>query len=200
MNLLVIDTETGGVNASEHALLQVAAVVVSRENVNSEWVPVKDDPESEATFNHFIAPHTGLKLTEEALAINQLDYDWILNNGEEETEVIKRLVEFASQYRNDRLFPVLCGWNIHFDIAFLEAAFKRSVVPWPFTMISLDVGQRWRWDNIQLYDNYIFGGITEAANMLLGAPVKHDALADVRLTIDLLNVLAINNSQDVVVG
>ncbi|KKN55164.1 hypothetical protein LCGC14_0585360 [marine sediment metagenome] len=200
MNLLVIDTETGGINASEHALLQVAAIPVTRENVNAEWMPIKDDPVFDAEFNHFIAPHTGLKLTEEAFAINRLDYDWILNNGIEEAEVIKRLVEFASQYRNDRLFPVLCGWNLHFDIAFLEAAFKRSAIPWPFTAVSLDVSQRWRWDNIQLYDNYIFGGIAKAADVLLGKSVEHDALADVRLTIDLLNAFVRSEDQAVVVG
>ena len=200
MNLLVIDTETGGVDASEHALLQVAAMPITRENVNSLWVPVQDESESEATFNQFIAPHTGLKLTEEAFAVNRLDYDWILDNGMEEAEVISRLVEFASQYRNDRLFPVLCGWNIHFDIAFLEAAFKRSSIPWPFTMVSLDVAGRWRWENIQLYGNHIFGGITKAADVLLGKSVVHDALADVRLTIDLLNAFARSEDQTVVVG
>ncbi len=109
--LLVIDTETGGIDPCRHALLSVAAV---------------DSRDSEA-FTAIIRPHEDWIIEPEALAKNGFTLDFLKKNGRPEREAMQ---DFAL-WLNARRFSLLAGCNVTFDRDFLTRAFARHGISWP---------------------------------------------------------------------
>jgi DNA polymerase III alpha subunit (gram-positive type) len=185
MKIVIVDTETGGTNSNIHALLQLSAIVCSR-NEDGTFSEICD-------FNNFIRPteHFPLTLTEEALAINRIAISKLEEEGRDEEDVIKEFTSFCHPHRNNGNFPIFTGWNVNFDLDFVRAAYKRHSIPFPFYHIVMDVAERWRWEKIVVYGEPQFGGINQAAKQLTGKDnVTHDALDDVRVTLDILNWFA----------
>ena len=109
--LIVIDTETGGFDASKNALLSVAAV---------------DSSDNEA-FTAIIKPNPEWICEPEALAKNGFTLDFLEKNGRPERDVIQDL----ALWLGTRRFSVLAGCNVAFDRDFLRAAFERHALTWP---------------------------------------------------------------------
>ena len=109
--LLVIDTETGGFNPNDHALLSVAAV----------------DSTTGDAFTAIIRPSPEWICEPQALAKNGLTFDFLEKNGRPEREVIQDL----SLWMGERRFHILAGCNVGFDVLFLTAAFHRQGAAWP---------------------------------------------------------------------
>lgn len=184
MKIVIVDTETGGVDPKANALLQLSAIVCQR-NEDKTFVEI-------AEFDRFINPPEDypLSLTEEAIAINRISLEQI-EKGDEEEEVLNSFVSFCHPHRNNGYFPIFVGWNVNFDLEFVKAAFKRHSLPWPFYHIVLDVAERWRYENIVAFGSSQFGGISQAAKQLTGRDlITHNALDDVRVTLDILNWFA----------
>lgn len=185
MKIVIVDTETGGVDPKSNALLQLSAIICERQD-DKRFVEIAD-------FDRFIKPpeHFPLTLTEEAMTINRIPLEEIEKNGEDEEEVLKQFISFCHPHRNNGEFPIFTGWNVNFDIDFVKAAFKRYSLPWPFYHIVLDVAERWRYENIVVLASPQFGGISQAAKQLTGTDtITHNALDDVRVTLDILNWFA----------
>ena len=117
------------------------------------------------------------------MAVNHLNLDTLMAVGLPEKEAI---LKFAELVRGSQ---VILGWNINFDERFLRAAYKRSGIPWTLGHRFLDVQSVWSYVNVVGNNRAEFGGITEAAKLLLKQPVEHNALADAKLTLDLLRAL-----------
>lgn len=109
--LLVIDTETGGFDPNQHALLSVAAV---------------DTVDGEA-FTAMIRPSPEWICDPQALARNGFTLDFLEKNGRPEREVIQDF----SLWLGERRFHILAGCNVAFDVLFLSAAFHRQGITWP---------------------------------------------------------------------
>lgn len=109
--LLVIDTETGGLDPERHALLSVAAV----------------DSTTEECFVEIIAPDPEWIVEHAALEKNGLSLDFLKKNGRPEREVMQDL----SLWLAARRFSLLAGCNVAFDRDFLRAAFRRHGLTWP---------------------------------------------------------------------
>lgn len=117
--LVVVDTETGGLDPHRHALLSVAAV----------------DSETGDVWEALIKPAEGLTVESDAMAINGLDLAELRKNGMEEREAMMSLWCW-SRRRKDAIFA---GCSPEFDANFLRAAFARAKVGWPFTHRTLDL-------------------------------------------------------------
>lgn len=178
MHILIVDTETGGVDSSTDALLTIGALAIRR-TIGGEFVV-------ENEFDTVINPPENLKINSTALAKNKLEMSKIRSEGLDEREALAGFIRMAQRYRNKGKFPVLAGWNIHFDEAFLKAAFERQGIAWPFYFITFDVAFYWKHYNLFEKGYPQFGGIEKAAREILDKSVPHDALGDVKITYELL--------------
>jgi DNA polymerase III epsilon subunit-like protein len=106
--LLVIDTETGGLDASKHAIISLAAVVYN------------DGPE--ATFHRYIKDAEGLT-TEEAFRTNQIPSLVVHEEGKDPWTVVQELHYFLAKNQMD-VRITLAGHNLPFDIAFLQRLYR----------------------------------------------------------------------------
>lgn len=109
--LLILDTETGGFDPLQHALLSVAAV---------------DSTDGEA-FTAMIRPSPEWICDPAALAKNGFTLDFLEKNGRPEREVMQDLVLWLSARR----WHIVAGCNVAFDLLFLTAAFHRHGLAWP---------------------------------------------------------------------
>lgn len=116
---VVVDVETGGVNAQKDALLEIAAVTL---DIDSNGLI---SPKETHAFN--IIPFEGGNLSPEALKINQIDPYHPFRFAIDESEALQKL--FAAIDAELKTFncqrALLVGHNATFDLSFLQAAVKR---------------------------------------------------------------------------
>ena len=125
--LLVLDTETGGLDPERHALLSVAAV---------------DSQDNEA-FTAIIRPHADWLVEPEALEKNGFTLDFLEKNGRPEREVLQDL----NLWLRSRRGTLLAGQNIAFDRDFLKAGFARHGLTWPMgRMVDLQAAAWFAWE------------------------------------------------------
>lgn len=170
-HLLVVDTETGGLNAGKNSLLSVAAV----------------DSATGEEFHAVIRPERGLVTEQQALDVNGFELEWLDQNGIPEQDAMGDLCLWLGARRDG----VIAGCNVAFDVDFIKAAFARHETPWPLSHRTLDLrGPAWcAWEV----------GAIELAQTKLGQPrldldaiakplglgrvqPKHDALEDAQIT------------------
>ncbi len=130
MRLLVIDTETGGLDATVCSILSAAGVIVDTETRDLEVL-----------FDYpLIAeqPRDRIRATEEALAINGIDLDEVRQKGIPAglvTHGINRVVEHA--FGDEK--PVLVGHNVAFDVTFLKRLYQHGAGEvYPFSHRTID--------------------------------------------------------------
>jgi DNA polymerase III epsilon subunit-like protein len=177
-HLLVVDTETGGLDAEKHALLSVAVV---------------DSVDGEA-FHAVIRPDRNLITDAQALEVNGFTMEYLDGHGVPERDAMGDLCLWLGSRRDG----VLAGCNVPFDAAFLRAAFLRHETPWPLSHRMLDLrGPAWAaWEV----------GALELSQTKLGQPrldldaiakacglgrtnETHDALEDALLTLGCFQAL-----------
>ncbi len=179
MLFLVLDVETGGVESETDALLSIAAVACVRK--------IDGNIEELDEMSVIINPPKNLLIKEQALAKNKLNVATLRANGLSEVEALSQLLKLGSRHRNGKSFPLIVGWNIHFDLAFLQKAFKRNDLGWPFPQFnSFDVSMYWKHYNLWQLGQVGFRGIEAASRELLGTTIEHEAMSDVKVTIRLL--------------
>ena len=115
---VVIDCETGGVNAQTDALLEIACCCIIFEN--NQLVPAEN-------LHYHVTPFPGSVITAEALSVNQIRPDHPFRFALSEHECLKdmsfKIKEACQKYHCRR--AILVGHNAHFDLAFLLAAYQR---------------------------------------------------------------------------
>jgi DNA polymerase III epsilon subunit-like protein len=107
--LLVIDTETGGLDPAKYSILSLGAVV---------WREGK----LEDQFEVFVAEPQPV-FEAEAMSVNRIDVDWLRLNGVDPKEAIERFHLFLR--KNFGTFPPterisIAGHNVNFDVGFLK--------------------------------------------------------------------------------
>lgn len=107
---LIIDTETGGENATDYSLLSLAAVVWQRGEIieGKEW---------------FICEQPEPIVRQTALDVNHIDYNWILENGLPPVQAFAEFEAFLTKHFSGLHFNNairLMGHNLPFDISFLK--------------------------------------------------------------------------------
>lgn len=178
MNLLMIDTETTGIDPLKHRVLTLGSISVNYDDAHR--LNVCGEQEWKITLE----PNTPVSL--EAIAVNKIDLAEHNAIALPEIEVIRDFVRFSSRFMNGKQFPVLLGWNLAFDVSFLKAAFARNGLHWPFYFIDFDVSSLWKMQKLFGENEPAFGGLKDAARVLLQKSVAHGALADAKLQLEVL--------------
>lgn len=111
--LLVVDTETGGVDPLSHSLLSLGAVVWNGGTLGAQFeVLVAEEP---------------LLVTDRALEINNIIPDQHAQVGLAPVLAVQLFLSFLTEHFNDELGQnkkiVLCGHNVGFDVGFLKRLF-----------------------------------------------------------------------------
>ena len=128
---VVVDLETGGFDAEENPILEIAIQLVDWE---SNQLVLGD------SYRHHIDPFKGLRLNQESLDFLKLDLSHPLRVSVDEktaiTDLFKIINKHKSKYECSR--AILVGHNAFFDHSFLLAACKRNnIKKSPFHPFSL---------------------------------------------------------------
>lgn len=117
---VIIDVETGGINAQTDALLEIAAVIV-----RMDW---QGYLRPAGTLAHHVQPFPGSRLDPASMAINGIDPDHPFRFAVPEHEALTALFqEIRREVRETGCNrAILVGHNAFFDLAFLNAAVERN--------------------------------------------------------------------------
>lgn len=170
----VVDVETGGFDPERDALLEIAVVVIEMDE-EGRLRP------GEASNVH-VEPFPGARIDPRALEVNGIDPDQPLRGAVPEREALNRLFQPVRQavrrYQCQR--AILVGHNASFDLAFLNAAVRRTGHKRnPFHPFSC-------FDTVSLaglaYGQTVLSRAVEAAGFDWDASEAHSALYDAEQT------------------
>ncbi len=123
---VVVDVETAGLDASQHALLEMCVVLLEQKK-GEQWG-------TQQTFFEHILPFEGALLDQKSLEFNGIDPFQPLRLALSEREALTRLFnpiwKALSESKCQR--AVLVGHNAWFDLSFVNAAAARTGVKSPF--------------------------------------------------------------------
>lgn len=174
---VVVDVETGGLDAKKDALLEIAATTLKMDE--------NGILSRKATFSAAIEPGKGLGINPESMKINGINLSSPFRFAISEREALTKIFEPIHQEikENGCTRAILVGHNAHFDLAFLNAAilrndFKRS----PFHLFSC-------LDTVSLsalaYGQTVLAKTCIAAGINWDASEAHSAVYDTERTADL---------------
>lgn len=118
---VVVDVETGGLDATTDALLEIAAVLIEHDKQGYF-------PGEVCSFQ--VEPFEGARIVEKSLEITGIDPDQPLRPAIPEREALQRIFRPVRRAlrENDCTRAVLVGHNAFFDLGFLNAAVARSEI------------------------------------------------------------------------
>ena len=112
--ILVLDTETGGLNPKEHSLLTVAGIA---------WTP---DRQPAPLFSFYVREHQ-VNVTQEAMRINRVDLQKVEEEGLSPKEAVEAIrYALDHHYGPSREKVMLCGHNVDFDKQFLRRLYREA--------------------------------------------------------------------------
>ncbi|MCA9781406.1 MAG: 3'-5' exonuclease [Candidatus Eremiobacteraeota bacterium] len=112
--ILVLDTETGGLNPKEHSLLTVAGIA---------WTP---DRQPAPLFSFYVREHH-VNVTEEAMRINRVDLQKVEEEGLSPKEAVEAIrYALDHHYGPSREKVMLCGHNVDFDKQFIRRLYREA--------------------------------------------------------------------------
>ena len=119
---VIVDVETGGINAQTDALLEIAAVIV-RMDWQGYLCPA-------GTLAHHVQPFPGARLDPASMAVNGIDPYHPFRFAVPENEALSAIFrEVRREMRETGCTrAILVGHNAFFDLAFLNAAAARALV------------------------------------------------------------------------
>ena len=174
---VVVDVETGGFNPETDALLEIAAVLLGLDE-SGAW-------KRSETHSCHVIPFPDARLDSAALEFNRIDPYHPLRLAIHEREAMQRIFQpIRKAIKSNRCTrAVLVGHNAAFDLAFLNAAIKRTAIkrnPFhPFTtfdtatLAGLAFGQT------------VLSRAVQAAGLEWDARDAHSAIYDAERTADL---------------
>ncbi|WP_258868266.1 ribonuclease T [Alkalilimnicola ehrlichii] len=117
---VVVDVETGGLNAQTDALLQIAAVVL-RMDENGRLFAA-------ATYSCHVEAFEGANLDPKSLELNGIQPDHPLRMALPENEALQKIFKPIRQEIRETgcTRAILVGHNSFFDLGFLNAAVERT--------------------------------------------------------------------------
>jgi ribonuclease T len=117
---VVIDVETGGLDANKDALLELAVVTIDCSS-GGKLIPGE-------IKHHHIEPFQGSNISEESLKINKIDPSHPFRFAVKEVDALKETFHFLKNKQKEAKCNrcILVGHNSWFDLSFINAAAKRS--------------------------------------------------------------------------
>jgi len=174
---VIVDVETGGINAQTDALLEIAAVII-RMDWQGELRPA-------GTLAHHVQPFPGARLEPASMAVNGIDPDHPFRFAVAEREALEGIFqEIRRELRETGCTrAVLVGHNAFFDLAFLNAAATRAKIKRnPFHPFS-------SFDTVSLaglaYGQTVLARALQAAGLRWDEREAHSAIYDAERTAEL---------------
>lgn len=174
---VVIDLETGGFNAQEHALLELAAVIIDMDGAGKLY--------KKQTIHHQVAPFLGAKIDPEALKVNGILPNHPLRMARDEAYVLQDLFNIVRKYLTETQCTraIMVAHNAAFDLSFLQAAVARCQIKnSPFHSFST-------FDTVTLggvmTGQTVLARIAEACGFVYDTQKAHGAKYDAELTADI---------------
>ena len=174
---VVVDVETGGLNAATDAILEVAAVLLAMDEDGMLVI--------EQSFFHRITPFAGANMEESALQFTGIDPWHPLRIARSEKEVFQAMFKLIreSMKQQDCKRAILVGHNAHFDHGFVRAASERHQLKRnPFHPFS-------NFDTVSLgglaYGQTVLSRACAVANIEFDANEAHCARYDAQKTAEL---------------
>jgi DNA polymerase III epsilon subunit-like protein len=163
-----LDCEFGGLDPELHDLTELAVIVTDyrlAELASGEW-KIRGRPE---------------RITPEAAAISGWSAEaWA--DAAPLRQVLTELVELLPA----RQTVVPAGQNVRMDVQFLERAFKRCEIPYPFDYHVIDLATLFYAWSLVNGEPVAALSLRQAATTagLIDGPIPHRAMADARLTLE----------------
>lgn len=174
---VIVDVETGGLNAQTDALLEIAAVIV-----RMDW---QGCLRPAGTLAHHVQPFPGARLDPASMAVNQIDPDHPFRFAVSEQEALEAIFrEIRREMRETGCHrAILVGHNAFFDQAFLNAAVARAKIKRnPFHPFS-------SFDTVTLaglaYGQTVLARALQAAGIPWNEREAHSAIYDAERTAEL---------------
>lgn len=184
---VVVDVETGGFDCRRHALLQIAAVFLRRDE--------QDHLVRERTVSLHVRPFEGSELDPKSLQVNGIDPYHPLRAAYPEDQAMGRLFsEVRREVKANRCKrAILVGHNAHFDLGFVHATAERCGIkrnPFhPFSSL----------DTVSLsalaFGQTVLARAADAAGLGWDTEAAHSAAFDAEKTADIFCRIA-NDWQD----
>jgi ribonuclease T len=116
---VVIDVETGGLEAEKNPLLEIAAVFLTL-NSENQLVPLE-------TMHYKILPDPRCEINEKSLKINKINIETHILSAIPEEIALKNIFGAVRKAikKHQCVRGILVGHNAHFDLAFMHAALAR---------------------------------------------------------------------------
>jgi ribonuclease T len=174
---VIIDVETGGFNSETDALLEIAAVIPRLDDINGMCL--------ELTVSTHVEPFQGANLDPKSLAVTGIDPYSPLRGALPEREALNHIfTPIRKAVKNSGCTrAILVGHNSAFDLAFLNAAVKRTGIKRnPFHPFS-------HFDTVSLgglaFGQTVLGRALEAAGLTWDEEEAHSAVYDAQRTAEL---------------
>ena len=174
---VVVDVETGGVNAATDALLEIAAVLLIMDDHGHLY--------RDRTMAHHVQPFPGTQLNPESLAVNGIDpyhpFRLAVPEADALTAVFRDVRKAVKASGCSR--AILVGHNAFFDLGFVNAAVARNDIKRnPFHPFS-------NLDTVSLaalaYGQTVLSRAVQAAGLEWDSNEAHSAIYDAERTADL---------------
>lgn len=178
--LLVIDTETGGLDPDRDSLLSLAAVVWREGQLVADTQIFVNEPEP--------------RITPDSIAVHGIDPTWLQAHGHSPCQAVQEFERFVHAHfsRFDRGDVLLAGHNVAFDVAFLKRLYRLAGVHYPafYSHRLLDTAAL---GLFFILSGHLPSGVAKSDELFgyfqiaFGRNRRHSALGDARATAELIN-------------
>ena len=178
---VVVDIETGGFDAQQHAILEIAMVTLK---MDQHGLLQRDH-----TYFHHIIPDPNTCMTKASLEFTGIDPYHPFRFAVLESEALKELLDVVRKHvKHARCQKaILVGHNAAFDLSFLQAAIARHHIKHsPFhTFSMIDTSSL----SAVFLGQTVLARAVETAGLTFRHEDAHSAIYDAEITADLFNLI-----------
>lgn len=173
-----IDIETTDLNSTTGSIIQIGAIMLDKRFNEID------------SFNSYVKPLDSHR-NSDAMRVNNISEE-TLSTAPTLQEVLILFESFAQTNVEEKNKAVLASWPSHFDIPFLKKQYGKIKRQWPFDYRSLDLKSIATWEmskkDIDLQTSSHLSDYVEKLNLKIKG-TTHDALSDIRASVDILQEL-----------
>lgn len=166
--VLVFDVETTGLDPTKHACIEIGAVLL-----DETLRPIDE-------YSSLMAPWKGAELMKKSQEIHKIPENEF--KQARPLEVVVR--EFHNRFGSRQPVPILAGWNVWFDVAFLRVLYEKEGIEWPFSFHFLDIQAI-----ILFFHKMKRSSLHKTVQAMLTETQTHRAIDDARQTAKVLSLL-----------